>query len=96
MRTASSRRMRGSTWPGRSIQVEITGTRVLEMKYDASIAKPTASDSGTKSCRPTPVMKSAGRNTARTHNMESRRAVVVCFEASSTARARDRPAANRV
>ena len=62
----------------------MTGTSVLERKYDASIAKPTASDSGTKSCRPTPVMNSAGRKTASTHNIESRRGAMVFLHASMT------------
>ena len=55
------------------------------------MAKPTASESGTKSWRPTPLMKNEGTNTASTHSMESRRAMTVRRHASSTALAREIP-----
>ncbi len=51
----------------------------------------TASDSGTKSWRPTPIMKNDGTNTARMQNMESSRATAVRLHASITARARETP-----
>ena len=53
--------------------------------------KATASDSGTKSWRPTPTMKNDGTNTARMQNMESSRAMAVRLHASTTARARETP-----
>ena len=52
---------------------------------------PTASDSGTNSCRPTPTMKNDGTNTARMQNIESSRAMAVRLHASTTARARETP-----
>ncbi len=58
--------------------------------------KATASDSGTKSCRLTPIMKKEGRNTARMQNIESRRAMAVRLHASTTARALDTPGSIRV
>ena len=64
---------------------------MLESRYDAIIEKPTASESGTKSCRPTPTMKNDGTNTARMQNIESRRAIAVRLHASTTARARETP-----
>ena len=64
---------------------------MLESRYDAIMAKPTASESGTKSCRPTPTMKNDGTKTARMQNMESSRAIAVRLQASSTARARETP-----
>src|ERR1051326_8082191 len=48
---------------------ERTGTRELESKNEAIIEKPTASESGTKSERETPVMKKEGTNTATTESM---------------------------
>src|SRR5213082_410491 len=55
----------------RRIHVDNTGTRVLDNKYEAAIAKPTASESGTKSECETPVMKKEGTNTARMHSIAS-------------------------
>src|ERR1035438_5981031 len=72
-------------------QVEKTGTRLLESKYDAIMEKATASESGTNNCRPTPTMKKDGTKTANTQNIESRRAMAVRLHASSTARARETP-----
>src|SRR5579883_1115265 len=51
----------------------------------------TASESGTKSWRPTPIMKNDGTNTARMQNIERRRAIAVRLHASTTARARETP-----
>ena len=78
--------------PCASSTSDSTGTSVLESTYDEIIAKPTASDSGTNSCRPTPAMKNDGTNTASTHSMESSRGTAVFRHASSTARARDEAA----
>ena len=64
---------------------------MLESRYDAIIEKPTASESGTKSCRPTPTMKNDGTKTARMQNIDSRRAMAVRLHASTTARARETP-----
>ena len=55
------------------------------------MAKPTARESGTKSCRPTPIMKNEGTNTARMQNIASRRGTAVWRAASSTARACEIP-----
>ena len=63
------------------IQVESTGTKVLDSRYDDSIAKATASDSGTNNCRPTPVINMAGANTAKRHSIDNKRAGAV-FDAS--------------
>ena len=50
-----------------------TGTNVLESRYEATIAKPTASDSGTNSDRAAPCMKNDETNTARMQSMASSR-----------------------
>src|SRR5438034_1106003 len=55
------------------------------------MANPTASESGTKSWRPTPAMNNAGMNTDNTHNIDSSRGVIVLRHASTTARAYDVP-----
>src|SRR5215472_8324857 len=75
-------------WAGsRRIQVDMTGTRELDRKYDAAIANPTASDRGTNRLRATPVMKNDGTNTDRTHNIASKRGITTSRLASRTARA---------
>ena len=51
------------------------------------MAKPTASESGTKSDRDTPVMKNDGTNTATTDSIASNRGTTTSPLASSTARA---------
>ena len=61
----------------RSSQIESTGTNVLESRYDATIAKPTASDSGTKSACAAPCMKNDGMNTARMQSIASSRGTAV-------------------
>src|SRR5579885_875663 len=75
------------------IQVDSTGTSVLESTYDETMAKPTASESGTNNWRPTPTMKNDGTNTESTHSIESRRGIAVFRQASSTARGRESPPA---
>src|SRR5713226_7283944 len=82
--------------PARSTQIESTGTSELESRYDASIAKPTASDSGTNNWRPMPAMNNDGRNTDSTQSMASKRGTAVLREASMTPRARDKPDARCV
>ena len=67
------------------------GPGLLESTYEATIEKATASDSGTNSCRLTPVMKNDGTNTARTHSIANKRATAVWRDASRTARAFDIP-----
>ena len=78
-----------SPWPTRSIQVDSTGTSVLESTNEEIIANPTASESGTNSWRPTPDMKSDGMNTDKTQSIERNRAMTVFWHASMTARAFD-------
>src|SRR5207249_9702885 len=80
----------------RSTQVDNTGTSVLESRYEESMANPTASESGTKSWRPTPAMNSEGINTDSTQSIASNRGTAVFREASMTPRARDRPDAKCV
>jgi hypothetical protein len=60
---------------------------------DATIEKPTASASGTKSACAEPSMKNAGMNTARMHNIASRRGSAVSRVPSSAARASELPRA---
>ena len=83
-------------WLFPSHQTESTGTNELERKNDAIMAKPTASERGTKSDRETPVMKKDGTNTATTDNMASSRGTTTSPLASSTARASGVPRARWV
>jgi hypothetical protein len=77
-------------------QIETTGTKVLESRYDATIENPTARDSGTNRLRAAPVMKNAGMNTARMHSIARKRGTVVSDVASRADRARLRPRARWV
>ena len=70
-------------WASRISQAEKTGTRLLESRYDAIMENATASESGTKSWRPTPIIKNDGTKTARMQNIESRRAMAVRLHAST-------------
>ena len=79
-----------------SIQTPSTGTSELDSRNDAIIAQPTASESGTKSDRDTPVMKKEGTNTATTASIARRRGVTTSPLASSTARATGVPRARCV
>src|ERR1017187_4419954 len=63
-------------------QVESTGTRVLESRYEETIAKPTANERGMNNWRPTPTMKNDGTKTESTHSIESRRGTAVLRHAS--------------
>ena len=69
----------------RSSQTASTGTSVFESKYEASIASPTASESGTNSARDTPTIRNDGTKTARIASIASRRGVIVSRAASKTA-----------
>ena len=60
-----------------SSQVESTGTNVLESRYEATIAKPTASESGTNRAWAAPCMKNDGMNTARMQSIASSRGTAV-------------------
>ncbi len=84
------RRAFPSSWRCRSSQVESTGTNVLDKRYEETIAKPTASESGTKSACAAPCMKNEGRKTARMHSMASRRGTAVSMLPRRTAEAIDR------
>ena len=77
----------------RSIQIDKTGTKVLESRYDATIEKPTANASGTNRLCAAPVMKKAGMNTARMQSIATNRGSVVSAVASLAARARLPPRA---
>src|SRR5262249_20791954 len=80
----------GSWWPAGDCfnsQALITGTNVLDSKYEPIIANPTASDRGTNSARAAPVMTNDGMNTARTHSIARRRGTAVSWIARQTARA---------
>src|SRR6266704_3058446 len=76
----------------RRIHVDNTGTSVLDNRYEAAIANPTASESGTKSERETPVMKKDGTKTARIQSIARSRGICTSLLASSTATALPRPA----
>jgi len=80
----------------RNSQTDNTGTKVLDSRYDPTIAKPTAKASGTNRLCAAPVMKKAGMNTARIQSMATKRGSVVSAVASLAARARLRPSARRV
>ena len=71
----------------RSSQTDSTGTNVLDRRYEAIIAKPTASASGTNSARAAPCMKNDGMNTARMQSIASSRGTAVSALPSRTARA---------
>ncbi len=67
------------------------GTKVLARKYDEIIEKATASASGTKTARATPVMKNDGAKTATTHSMASILGTATSRLASNTALATGLP-----
>ena len=54
---------------------------MLESRYEATIAKPTASDSGTNSACAAPCMKNDGMNTARMQSIASSRGTAVSLVA---------------
>ena len=65
---------------------------MLDRRYEATIAKPTASDSGTNSACAAPCMKNDGMNTARMQSIASSRGTAVCWLPRRTARATERRA----
>src|SRR5437867_1764917 len=79
-----------------SSHTDMTGTKVLDRKYDAIMEKPTASDRGTNKARVAPLMKNAGMKTARMQSIANSRGSAVSAVASYAARATDFPAANCV
>ena len=73
-------------WRFSSSQTLITGTKVLESRYEVIIAPPTASESGTNSARTGPVMMNDGMNTQRMHRSASNRGTAVSMFPWRTAR----------
>src|SRR5262249_14580141 len=73
----------GGCWG--NIQDERTGTSELDNKYEAPIANPTASESGTNRDRETPDMKNEGTNTAQMHNIARMRGICTSLLACRTA-----------
>ena len=64
---------------------------MLERRYDAIIANPTANDKGTNIPRAAPCMKNEEMKTAKMHNIASKRGTTVSSEPSRTARATGSP-----
>ena len=62
----------------------IVGTMVRERKYDASMANTTASASGTKRYRATPVSRNIGANTMQIDSVETKAGVAICDALSRT------------
>ena len=62
----------------------IVGTSVREKKYDASMAKTTASASGTNRNFATPVRKNIGTNTMQMHSVETKAGIGPFGEPVST------------
>ena len=58
---------------------------MLERRYEVTMAKPTASDSGTKSAWAAPCMKNDGIKTASTQSIASSRGIAVCWLPRRTA-----------
>jgi hypothetical protein len=56
----------------------IVGTMVRERKYEANIAKTTASASGTKRYRATPDSRNMGANTMQIDSVETKAGVAIC------------------
>ncbi len=73
-------------WRFSSSQTLMTGTNVLESRYEVIIAPPTASDSGTNSARTAPCMMNDGMNTERMHRSASSRGTAVSMFPCRTAR----------
>ena len=61
------------------------GTSVRERKYEASIAKTTASASGTKRKRATPERKNIGRKTMQMQSVETSAGTEICAAPSRMA-----------
>src|SRR5580704_15510567 len=62
----------------------ISVTKVLERKYDASMANTTASARGTKRYRATPVNRNIGANTMQIDNVDTKAGVAICAALSRT------------
>ena len=63
------------------------GTNVLDSRYEATIEKPTASESGRNIAFAAPTMKNDGANTASTHNIAMSSGNATSCPESTTARA---------
>src|SRR5437870_13879651 len=63
------------------------GTNVLDSRYEATIEKPTASESGKNIAFAAPTMKNDGTNTASTHNIEMSSGRATSWPESTTERA---------
>ena len=73
-----------STWAFSRYRA-IVGTSVRDSKYDASIAKTTASASGTNRYRATPVRKNMGTNTMQIESVETNAGTAICCAPSRMA-----------
>ncbi len=73
----------------RKIQTDKIGISVLASKYDATIEKPTASESGTNIAFAAPTMKNDGTNTASTQSIAMRSGSATSIPESLTARGTD-------
>ena len=62
----------------------ITGTKVLDRKYDAIIENPTASDNGMNSARAAPCIKNDDTKTDRTQSIASSQGTTVSRDPSRT------------
>src|SRR2546429_613253 len=62
----------------------MVGTMVRESRYEASIAKTTASASGTKRYRATPDSKNIGANTMQIDRVDTNAGVAICDALSRT------------
>ena len=59
------------------IQIDSTGTNVIDRMYAVIIAKPTEMASGTNKAPAAPSIRNAGMNTARMHSMASKIGTIV-------------------
>src|SRR5262249_46339844 len=62
------------------------GTSVRDSRYDAIIAKTTASASGTNKYFATPVRKNIGTNTMQIDNVDTKAGMEICWAPSRMAR----------
>jgi hypothetical protein len=83
-------------WCPRNNQHDTTGTNVLASRYDATIEKPTASESGMNIAFAAPSMKKDETNTANTHNIAISNGSATSFPESATERAIGLPRAGCV
>ena len=66
----------------------MVGTMVRERKYEANIAKTTASARGTNRYRATPDSKNIGANTMQIESVDTKAGVAICEALSSTTSSR--------